>query len=159
MILANKSSDRRFLRERTCRCLGKCGILWHYLIRRLPVFIRSALRILSVGKTSFRIPKNYNGTQPTSRNVANLLSDALAKLRDSCQERPDLILASWPEIIGSKHASMTQAISFLEGVLTVKVKNSALYSLLSRHDKKLILVAFRQKFPKVNIQNIVFRMA
>ena len=107
----------------------------------------------------FRTPKNYNGTQPTSRHVADLLSSALSKLSSSCQERPDLLLAAWPEIIGPKHASMTQAVSFCEGILTVKVKNSTLHSLLSRHDKFRILASIKQRFPKVNIQNIVFRIA
>lgn len=110
-------------------------------------------------KTSFRTPKNYEGTQTTSRHVSGLLFAALSKLRENCQERPDLLLASWPEIIGPKHASMTEAVSFCEGVLTVKVKNSTLHSLLSRHDKYRILTAIQQKFPKVNIQNIVFRIA
>lgn len=110
-------------------------------------------------KFSFRIPKNYNGTQPTSRHVADLLSTALSELTDNCQERPDLVLAAWPEIIGPRHASMTQAVSLCEGILTVKVKNSTLHSLLSRHDRYRILAALQQRFPKVNIQNIVFRIA
>lgn len=110
-------------------------------------------------KAKFRTPKNYNGTQPTSRNVADLLSLALSELSDVCQERPDLILAAWPEIIGPKHASMTQVVSFCEGILVVKVKNSTLHSLLSRHDKCRILAAIQQRFPKSNIQNIVFRIA
>lgn len=126
----------------------KCGILF--------VLLRG---FSTVRKVSFRTPKNYNGTQPTSRHVSDLLLAALSKLSDSCQERPDLLLAAWPEIIGPKHASMTQAVSFCEGVLTVKVKNSTLHSLLSRHDRYRILTAIQQRFPKANIQNIVFRIA
>lgn len=106
-----------------------------------------------------RTPKNYDGTQPTTRNVSALLSAALSTLSDKCQERPDLLLAAWPEMIGPQHAAMTQAVSFYDGVLTVKVKNSTLYSLLSRHDRHRILAALKQRFPKANIQNIVFRMA
>lgn len=110
-------------------------------------------------KTAVRTPKNYDGTHLTTRNVADLLNKALSKLSDSCQERPDLLLAAWPEIIGSQHAAMTQAVSFCEGVLTVKVKNSTLYSVLSRQDRYRILASLKQRFPKANIQNIVFRMA
>lgn len=110
-------------------------------------------------KDGYRTPKNYQGTQPTSRHVGALLSKVLSKLSDSCQTRPDLLLAAWPEIIGPKHAPMTQAISFYEGVLTVKVKNSTLHSLLSRHDKYRILTLIQQRFPNANIQNIVFRIA
>lgn len=112
-----------------------------------------------MAKVHFRIPQNYNGTQPTSRHVSALLAAELTKLSGKCQARPDLLLAAWPEIIGPKHAAMTQAISFFEGILTVKVKNSTLHSLLSRHDKHRILVVLKQRFPKANIQNIVFRIA
>jgi Dna[CI] antecedent, DciA len=112
-----------------------------------------------VSKVASRIPENYNGTQPTSHHVGVLLAAALAKLNGKCQERPDLLLEAWPEVIGPKQASMTQAVSFCDGILTVKVKNSTLHSLLSRHDKGRILTAIRQRFPKANIQNIVFRIA
>lgn len=111
-----------------------------------------------MAKVSFRRPENYNGTQLTSRHVADLLASELSKLTSKCQERPDLLLAAWPEIIGPKHAAMTQVVSFCEGILTVKVKNSTLHSLLSRHDKFRVLAAIRQRFPKMNIQNIVFRI-
>lgn len=110
-------------------------------------------------KTACRTPKNYDGTQPTSHHVSHLLSAALSTIATACQDRPDLILSSWPEIVGSKLAPMTQAISCCNGVLTVNVKNSTLHSLLSRHDKQRLLAALKQRFPKANIQNIVFRIA
>jgi len=106
-----------------------------------------------------RTPKNYDGTGVTSHQVSDILSGVLSKICSTHQERPDLILASWPEIIGPKLAPMTQAISLIDGVLTVKVKNSTLHSLLSRHDKFRILAAIKQRFPKANIHNIMFRIA
>lgn len=109
-------------------------------------------------KTGLRIPYNYDGTDVTSRQLSGLLSSELSKLGDVFQGRHDLLLAAWPEIIGPKLAAMTQAVSFFDGVLTVKVRNSTLHSLLSRHDKGQILAAIKQKFPKANIQNIVFRI-
>lgn len=107
---------------------------------------------------SSRTPRGYDGTALTTRQVANLLPAILTKIGSNYQERPDLILALWPEIIGSKLAPMTQAVSFIEGVLTVKVKNSTLHSLLSQHDKPRILNSLKQKFPKVLIKNVVFRI-
>lgn len=91
--------------------------------------------------------------------MGDLLSSALSKIHDVYQERPDQILATWPELIGPKLAPMTQAVSFCEGILTVKVNNSTLHSLLSRHDKFRLLTALQQKFPKAKIRNIVFRIA
>lgn len=105
-----------------------------------------------------RTPRNYDGSQITTHRMTELLPSILNSIVEVHQERPDLILASWPEIIGEKLVSMTQPISFVEGVLTVKVKNSTLYSLLSQNDKARILASLRQKFPKVKIQNIVFRI-
>lgn len=110
-------------------------------------------------KKSFRrTPKGYDGTEVTTKSLGDLLPSILAKVGDSYSDRPDLILASWPDVIGPKLAPMTQVQSFQEGVLFVKVKNSTLHSLLSQHDKQKILTTLRQKFPKVEIKNIVFRM-
>jgi hypothetical protein len=105
-----------------------------------------------------RSPKNYEGTKPTGRLLSPLLSSALSQIGESYKDRPDLIIAAWPEIMGSKLAPMTQALSFEEGVLTVKVKNSTLHSLLSLHEKPRLLQSLREKFPSVTIRNIIFRI-
>lgn len=112
----------------------------------------------AVSKTDRRIPYNYDGTGVTTRQVSDLLSMELTKLGEVFQGRHDLVLAAWPEVIGPKLSVMTEAISFHKGVLTVKVRNSTLHSLLSCHNKSQILTAIKQKFPKANIQNIVFRI-
>lgn len=100
----------------------------------------------------------HEGTETTNKHAAKLLPKLLAKLGKACQERPDLILAAWPQIIGEKLAPMAQAISFNEGVLTVRVKNSTLYSLLVQHEKTGLLKKLREKFPAAVIRNIIFRM-
>ncbi len=105
-----------------------------------------------------RTPKHYDGTQVTTHRMTDLLPCVLAKIGEVYQQRADLILAMWPELIGPQLASMTQAISFADGVLLVKVKNSTLHSLLSQNDKPRILKLLRQKFPHVEIKNIYFRM-
>lgn len=105
-----------------------------------------------------RTPKKYDGTQITSHRMADLLPHVLAKIGEVYDQRPDLILAVWPDIIGPKLAGMAQAVSFAEGVLIVKVKNSTLHSLLSQNDKLRILNMLRQKFPRVEITNICFRI-
>jgi hypothetical protein len=111
-----------------------------------------------VSKSFRRTPKNYDGTLPTSHRINELLPIVLEKIGEVYQDRPDLILASWAAVIGSKLAAMTQAVSFAEGILVVKVKNSTLHSLLSQHDKYKILLTLRAKFPKVEIKNIYFRI-
>lgn len=105
-----------------------------------------------------RTPKQYDGTQVTSHRIHDLLPTVLAKINDVYQHRPDLILAMWPELIGSQLAAMTQAVSFVDGVLLVKVKNSTLHSLLSQNEKSRLVHLLRQKFPRVEIKTIHFRM-
>lgn len=105
-----------------------------------------------------RTPKNYDGTALTTHKMTELLPIVLETIGEVYKERPDLILASWPTIIGSKIAPMTQAVSFKEGILVVKVYNSTLHSVLSQKDKPAILRILREKFPKAQIKNIVFRI-
>jgi len=88
--------------------------------------------------------------------MADVLPFVLAKVGEVYHQRPDLILAHWPEMIGPKLASMTQAVSFADGELVVAVKNSTLLSLLSQHERVRILNSLRQKFSQV--KNIRFRI-
>jgi hypothetical protein len=108
--------------------------------------------------TKKRLPKNYDGSGVTSRHLRDLMPGVLDKITESFSDRPDLILAAWPDIIGSHLAPMTQAISFNEGILVVKVKNSSLYSLLSTREKVRLIQALRVKFPKVFIKTILFKI-
>jgi Dna[CI] antecedent, DciA len=105
-----------------------------------------------------RTPKNYDGTGVTTHRVSDLLSKVLSKIGDSYKDRPDIILASWPDVIGQKLAPMTEAVSFKDGILTVKVKNSTLHSLLTQYDKPRILNSLRHKFPSADVKNVVFRI-
>ncbi len=105
-----------------------------------------------------RTPKDYDGTGITTHRVSELLPTVLSNIGETYQDRPDLLLASWPEVIGKNFAGMTQAVSFIDGVLLVKVKNSTFHSLLSQHEKPKILSNLRQKFPKIEIKTIQFRI-
>lgn len=107
---------------------------------------------------SFRTPQQYDGTKVTSHRITDLLPGVLAKIGEVYHQQPDLILAMWSDIIGPKLAAMTQAVSFTEGVLFVRVKNSTLHSLLSQYERVRLLNLLRQKFPNVGIRNICFRM-
>lgn len=112
----------------------------------------------SVRKSNRRTPKNYDGTAITTHRITDLLSDIVFKIRDNYKERPDLVLAAWPEVIGPQLASMTQAVSFADGIMLVKVKNSTLHSLLSQNDKARIMTSLKTKFPRIQLKNIVFRI-
>lgn len=111
-----------------------------------------------MSKAYSRTPKQYDGTQVTSHRMADLLPRVLDKIGEVYQQRSDLILAMWPEVIGVKLATMTHAVSFSDGILVVKVKNSTLHSLLNQHEKLRLLGLLRQKFPHAEIRNIYFRI-
>jgi hypothetical protein len=94
----------------------------------------------------------------TNKQMKDLLPKVLGKIGAIHRERPDLILAAWPLIIGEKLAPMAKAVSFEQGILVVKVGNSTLYSLLSQHERGRLLKCLREKFPSVGIKNIHFRI-
>lgn len=97
-------------------------------------------------------------SQLTNKHLKDLLSSALREIEGRKKERPDLILAGWGEVIEEKWRPMTQAISFEKGVLMVKVKNAALYSLLVQQEKQRLLSKLQKKFPEVDLKNIIFRI-
>lgn len=109
-------------------------------------------------KSDRRNPEGYNGTEPTNRDMRLLLPRLLGQIGEMHRERPDLILAAWPQIIGEKLSPMTKAVSFDGGILFVKVNNSTLYSLLSQHERGRLLACLRERFPAVEFKNIVFRL-
>lgn len=103
-------------------------------------------------------PWHYDGPIPTTRHISQVLPGILHDIGKNFQNRPDLILAAWPDVIGQKLAPMTQAVSFSDGFLVVKVHNSTLYSLLAQNDKPRLLKNLRDKFPQTTIKSIVFQL-
>lgn len=109
-------------------------------------------------KNSRRLPKGYNGTAFTTRRVSDIVPYVLSAIQKKHEERHDLILTAWPNIVGPQIAKFTKPESFIEGVLRVRVNNSSLYSLLVQSEKGKLLTLLRTKFPKVQIDRIFFRM-
>ena len=109
-------------------------------------------------KTDSRIPKNYDGNKPTGRQIRDLLPGMLTKLSEKCNDQPHQILSAWADIVGKRIGQMSQAKSYDYGVLKVLVKNSTLHSLLVEHEKPRLIAAFKEKFPKVNFRDILFKI-
>ena len=105
-----------------------------------------------------RRSRYYDGPISTTRHISQVLPRVLNEIGKRYQDRPDLILAAWPEVIGQKLASQTRATSFSNGFLIVKVHNSTLLSLLTQSDKPRLIKNLRDKFPHVMIKSIVFQM-
>jgi len=105
-----------------------------------------------------RTPRGYDGSGKTTHALQDMLASFVTSLSDTHALRPDLIILGWPKVVGPSLAPMTEAIAFVDGVLTVKVKNSSLLSLLNQRDKPRVLQALRAQFPQVEIKNIIFRL-
>ena len=105
-----------------------------------------------------RTPRGYNGTALTAHRLGEVLPRVLKKIGRVYESRGDLIMASWPEIIGPKLAQMTEAERFENGFLFVTVKNATLHSLLNQNDKPRLLRSLRDKFPGTLIKSIIFRI-
>ncbi len=105
-----------------------------------------------------KVSRYYDGPVPTTRHIGQVLPLLLRKIGKQYQDRPDLILAAWPDVVGAQLATMTRAVSFNEGFLVVKVSNSTLYSLLNQNDKPRLIKNLRDKFPQTMIKSIVFQL-
>ena len=105
-----------------------------------------------------RTPRGYDGTKTTTKKMGDVLPSVLSFVEKVFADRPDLILAAWPDVIGSKFAGMTRAESFVEGVLTVRVANSTLLSLLSQYEKPKLLAKLKERFPSSLIGQLVFKI-
>ncbi len=105
-----------------------------------------------------RIPKYYDGSLPTSRQIRDLLPCVLKQIAGKVDEGSHAILEAWPEIVGKRIAKMTRAVHYDYGVLKVKVNNSTLLSLLVEHEKERLIEGLRKRFPKVKIEDILFQI-
>jgi predicted nucleic acid-binding Zn ribbon protein len=104
-------------------------------------------------KRPFRHP-----TQLTSHHLSDLLPEVLREIGASVEQQSELILAAWPQVVGPKLAEMAHAVAFRSGVLYVSVSHSTLFSLLQQRERPRLLQSLREKFPRTQIHNIVFRI-
>lgn len=102
-----------------------------------------------------RTPRNYQGTQNPGKKLQDLLPGFLAEVQKKAGDPREEVFRTWGELIGEKMAPLTEPLSFVDGVLTVKVKSSTLYSLLCLHEKPRLLKRLQEKFP---VRNLVFRV-
>ena len=107
-----------------------------------------------------RTPRNYDGTAPVAKTLQDLLPQVLNRFQKGGGRAAmgQEVLESWPELEGPSVAKLNRAISFLDGILTVLVKSSTLYSLLRQHEKARLLELLKQRFSKLEVRDIVFRI-
>jgi Dna[CI] antecedent DciA-like protein len=106
-------------------------------------------------KINSRTPRNYEGVANPGKKIADLLPGILNEIGKRADDPREEIFGTWFALIGEKMAPLTEPLSFADGVLTVKVKSSTLYSLLCLHEKPRLLKQMQEKF---SVRNIVFRI-
>jgi hypothetical protein len=102
-----------------------------------------------------RTPRNYSGTENPVKKVADLLPEVMGDLGIRCSNPKEELFQLWAELMGEKMKNLTEPLSFVDGVLTVKVKSSTLYSLLVTHERPRLLGKLQEKF---SVRNLVFRV-
>ena len=101
----------------------------------------------------------HDGSAPTSRQLKDLARRYLAHLERSLLQRPAEVVALWSDVVAPSYRAMTQAVKFEDGVLHIKVSNSALLSLLHElSERKRLVEALQKKVPDVEIKVISFRI-
>ena len=102
-----------------------------------------------------RTPRNYNGTENPGKKIGDLLPEILSDLRKKNSDPREEVFRFWLELMGDQMAPMTEPVSLADGVLTVKVKSSTLYSLLMQHERPRLLKRLQEKF---SIRDLKFRI-
>ena len=102
-----------------------------------------------------RTPRNYQGTENPGKKIQDLLPDLIGQIGRKVEDPRTEVFQAWFELVGEKMAPLTQPLTLAEGVLTVKVKSSTLYSLLCQHEKPRLLKRLQEKF---SIRDLVFRI-
>lgn len=102
-----------------------------------------------------RTPRNYSGIENPVKKMADLLPEYLTDLGIKLSDPREEIYRFWNELMGEKMAPLTEPVSLVDGVLTVKVKSSTLYSLLVAYERPRLLERLKEKF---SIRNVVFRV-
>lgn len=102
-----------------------------------------------------RTPRNYNGTSKTTRSLSDLLPEILKDIRAYTVQPAEEIFLYWRELMGDKMGPLTEPVSFVDGVLVVKVKSQMLYSVLCQHERPRLLRQLQHKF---SVQGLTFKI-
>jgi len=105
-----------------------------------------------------RTPKHYDGVEFSGKKIGKILPEVLQKIQALKGTDRDQIFAAWSELISEQMAAYTKPMNFQNGILKVTVYSSTLYSLLTQHEKPRLLKALQERYPKISIRDIVFRI-
>jgi hypothetical protein len=108
-------------------------------------------------KSIERIPKDYDGLDPTGRSIETLLPQVLKTISKNQQQSILTIELAWKEIVGAKISEFTKVYDYQKGVLFIKVKNATLLSILSSQEKPRLMQNLKEKLPNIHFAKLVFQ--
>jgi len=105
-----------------------------------------------------RVPKGYDGNRPTFRSIKRLLPNILKDVSSKVDDEPLKVLTLWSEVVGKEIGKRAIATQFESGILTVRVSDSTLLSLLARQEKYRLMKELQKRLGKGKIKDIFFRI-
>ncbi len=104
---------------------------------------------------AYRIPRNFQGTKIPGRKIEDLLPEILAGIGKRAEIPFEKIVLEWAVLLGKSMAGLTEPVSFVDGVLTVIVKSSTLFSVLKSFEKPRLMKKLQEKF---QVKDIIFNI-
>lgn len=97
-------------------------------------------------------------TDTTFKSIQEILPNVLQDIEKSVSNPIETFRENWKLIVGEKVARFSRIEAFEDNKLKVVVLHPALLNLLSYQEKTKILRMLRQKFPDIQIVDILFRI-
>ncbi len=104
-----------------------------------------------------RIPKNYDGNQPTGRTIQGLLPSILEELEEKSLSQETQVFEAFSRALNPKMASLIIPVKFEEGALFVKVKTAAVLSVMKQYEEQRILFQIKKALPHVALTRIIYK--
>ncbi len=102
-------------------------------------------------------PKNYDGIKLTGKLACDMLPDVFKTIQKAFDAQPKNIFTVFLNSLDERMRPLVEPVFFAKGVLTVKVKNATLLSILSSQEKGRLVHNLRSSIPSIEIQDIVFQ--
>ena len=102
-------------------------------------------------------PKNYDGIETTGKLASGMVSNVLKGIQKALDAQPKNVFMVFSGLLDERMRPLVEPVFFAKGILTVKVKNATLLSILSSQEKTRLVHNLRRTIPSVEIQDIVFQ--
>ena len=100
--------------------------------------------------------RRYFNRFPAGKSSQKILPVLLKKIKSARSGKSWVVVDKWNKIVGKKYSKFTKVIKFENGILRVQVSSPSLMNILSFHEKRRILNAFKIEAPELMLKDVVF---